>query len=80
MEGLAKLKPVLRGGMHTAGNSSQISDGAAAVLWMSADKAKELGLRPRARILWRRARRHRSLLSARRSRGRDASACSRSRA
>jgi acetyl-CoA C-acetyltransferase len=37
--------------MHTAGNSSQISDGAAAVLWMDADKAKSLGLRPRARIV-----------------------------
>jgi acetyl-CoA C-acetyltransferase len=36
--------------VHTAGNSSQISDGAAAVLWMSADKAKELGLKPRARL------------------------------
>src|SRR5438552_18026030 len=34
----------------TAGNSSQISDGAAAVLLMSLEKAKELGLRPRARI------------------------------
>ena len=34
-EGLAGLKPVLPDGMHTAGNSSQISDGAAAVLWMS---------------------------------------------
>lgn len=51
MEALANLKPVVEGGIHTAGNSSQISDGAAAVLWMSADKAKELGLRPRARIL-----------------------------
>jgi acetyl-CoA C-acetyltransferase len=50
-EGLATLKPVTEGGLHTAGNSSQISDGAAAVLWMSADKARELGLRPRARIL-----------------------------
>ena len=50
LEGLAKLKPVIDGGMHTAGNSSQISDGAAAVLWMSAAKAKELGLKPRARI------------------------------
>jgi acetyl-CoA C-acetyltransferase len=39
-EGLAKLKPVLPDGMHTAGNSSQISDGAAAVLWMSEDRAK----------------------------------------
>jgi acetyl-CoA C-acetyltransferase len=50
LEGLAKLKPVIDGGIHTAGNSSQISDGAAAVLWMSAAKAKELGLTPRARI------------------------------
>ena len=50
LEGLAKLKPVIDGGMHTAGNSSQISDGAAAVLWMSATKAKELALKPRARI------------------------------
>jgi len=52
MEGLAKLKPVVEGCMHTAGNSSQITDGAAAVLWMSEEKAKALGLRPRARILW----------------------------
>ena len=51
IEGLAALKPVLEGGVHTAGNSSQISDGAAAVLWMSASKAKALGLKPRARIL-----------------------------
>jgi acetyl-CoA C-acetyltransferase len=36
--------------VHTAGTSSQISDGAAAVLLMSADKAAALGLRPRARI------------------------------
>jgi acetyl-CoA C-acetyltransferase len=50
LEGLAKLKPVMEGGVHTAGNSSQISDGAAAVLWMSEDKANELGLRPRARV------------------------------
>jgi acetyl-CoA C-acetyltransferase len=50
-EGLASLKPVIEGGVHTAGSSSQISDGAAALLWMSADKAKQLGLRPRARIL-----------------------------
>jgi acetyl-CoA C-acetyltransferase len=50
-EGLAKLKPVLPDGMHTAGNSSQISDGAAAVLWMSEDRAKAAGLRPRARIV-----------------------------
>ena len=50
-EGLAKLKPVLPEGMHTAGNSSQISDGAAAVLWMSEDRAKGEGLKPRARIV-----------------------------
>jgi acetyl-CoA C-acetyltransferase len=51
IEGLAKLKPVMPDGIHTAGNSSQISDGAAAVLWMSEGKAQELGLRPRARIV-----------------------------
>ncbi len=51
MEGLAKLKPVLEGGIHTAGTSSQISDGAAAVLWMDRAKAEGLGLRPRARVV-----------------------------
>ena len=51
LEGLAGLKPVLEGGTHTAGTSSQISDGAAAVLWMDEDKARALGLRPRARIV-----------------------------
>jgi acetyl-CoA C-acetyltransferase len=50
-EGLAGLKPVLPDGMHTAGNSSQISDGSAAVLWMSQGRAGEVGLRPRARIV-----------------------------
>ncbi len=50
-EGLAKLKPVLPDGMHHAGNSSQISDGAAAVLWMSEERAKAEGLTPRARIV-----------------------------
>ncbi|MGV0816195.1 steroid 3-ketoacyl-CoA thiolase [Mycolicibacterium boenickei] len=50
-EGLASLKPVMEGGIHTAGTSSQISDGAAAVLWMDEDKAKALGLKPRARIV-----------------------------
>lgn len=50
-EGLAGLKPVIEGGVHTAGNSSQISDGAAAVLLMSEEKAREAGLKPRARIL-----------------------------
>ncbi|HEY8156323.1 MAG TPA: steroid 3-ketoacyl-CoA thiolase [Myxococcota bacterium] len=49
-EGLAKLKPVLPDGIHTAGNSSQISDGSAAVLWMSEERARAAGLRPRARI------------------------------
>ena len=50
-EGLANLVPVVPDGIHTAGNSSQISDGAAAVLWMSAEKARAHGLRPRARIV-----------------------------
>ncbi len=51
LEGLAALKPVVEGGVHTAGNSSQISDGAAALLWMTAERAKALGLKPRARVL-----------------------------
>jgi acetyl-CoA C-acetyltransferase len=51
LSGLSQLKPVLEGGIHTAGTSSQISDGAAAVLWMDEDKAKALGLKPRARII-----------------------------
>jgi acetyl-CoA C-acetyltransferase len=51
LEGLAALNPVIEGGIHTAGTSSQISDGAAAVLWMDEEKAKALGLRPRARII-----------------------------
>ena len=51
LEKLAALKPVLEAGIHTAGTSSQISDGAAAVLMMSADKAAALGLRARARIV-----------------------------
>ncbi|OBJ29954.1 MULTISPECIES: steroid 3-ketoacyl-CoA thiolase [Mycolicibacter] len=50
-EGLAALNPVMEGGIHTAGTSSQISDGAAAVLWMDEDKARALGLKPRARIV-----------------------------
>jgi acetyl-CoA C-acetyltransferase len=49
-DGLAGLRPVLAGGVHTAGNTSQISDGAAAVLWMDEWAARERGLRPRARI------------------------------
>jgi acetyl-CoA C-acetyltransferase len=51
LEALARLKPVVEDGLHTAGTSSQISDGAAAVLLASADRARSLGLRPRARIL-----------------------------
>ena len=51
MEVLAGLKPAFKpDGKVTAGNSSQISDGAAALLIMSEDKANELGLRPRARF------------------------------
>jgi acetyl-CoA C-acetyltransferase len=51
LEALGRLKPVIEGGLHTAGTSSQISDGAAAVLLASADRCRALGLRPRARIL-----------------------------
>jgi acetyl-CoA acetyltransferase family protein len=52
LEALAQLKPAFKAdGRITAGNSSQISDGAAAVLLMSREKADELGLRPRARIV-----------------------------
>ncbi len=52
LEKLAELKPVGRpDGVHTAGSSSQISDGAAAVLLMTADRAAALGLRPRARVV-----------------------------
>jgi acetyl-CoA C-acetyltransferase len=50
-EKLAALKPVMPEGMHTAGNSSQISDGAAAVLWMDEARARAEGLRPRARMV-----------------------------
>jgi acetyl-CoA acyltransferase len=55
MESLAKLKPSFRpeeeGGRVTAGNSSQITDGASAILIMSEEKAKALGLKPRARFV-----------------------------
>jgi len=47
---LAGLPPVMRGGRHTAATSSQVSDGASATLWTSYRKARELGLRPVARI------------------------------
>ena len=52
LEKLASLKPVARpNGVHTAGNSSQISDGAAALLLMTEEKAAQLGMRARARIV-----------------------------
>ncbi len=52
MDQLAKLKPVFRaGGTVTAGNSSGLNDGAAAVLLMSAERANDLGLKPLARWL-----------------------------
>jgi acetyl-CoA C-acetyltransferase len=51
LEALAALEPVLEDTIHTPGNSSQVSDGAAAVLWMNAERARELGLEPRARIV-----------------------------
>jgi acetyl-CoA acyltransferase len=52
LEALAKLKPVFHArGTVTAGNSSQTSDGAAVSLVMSADKARELGLKPLARFV-----------------------------
>ena len=52
MEALAQLEPAFKeGGMVTAGNSSQMSDGAAAVMVMSTDKAIELGLKPLARFV-----------------------------
>lgn len=52
LEALAGLKPVFKeNGVITAGNSSQMSDGAAALLIMSDKKAKELGLKPRFRIV-----------------------------
>jgi acetyl-CoA acyltransferase len=52
LEKLSQLKPAFKeDGTITAGNSSQISDGAAAVLLMTREKAESLGLAPRARIL-----------------------------
>lgn len=55
LEKLASLKPAFRpveqGGRITAGNSSQITDGSAALLIMSEERAKKLGLRPRARFV-----------------------------
>jgi len=52
LESLANLKPVAReNGVHTAGNSSQIADQSSAVLLASADRARELGLQARARVV-----------------------------
>ena len=52
IEALAKLKPAFKeGGVVTAGNSSQMSDGAAGVVVMSAERAKQLGLQPLARFV-----------------------------
>jgi len=52
LEALADLRPAFKeGGLVTAGNSSQVSDGAAAVLLMTREKADELGVTPRARIV-----------------------------
>jgi len=53
LEGLSALKPVFdpKNGTITAGNASAVSDGASAILVMSADKAKALGLKPMARIV-----------------------------
>jgi acetyl-CoA acetyltransferase family protein len=51
LEKMGQLKPAFReDGVIHAGNSSQISDGSAALLFMSAEKAKELGLKPLARV------------------------------
>lgn len=51
MESLADLRILNEGGVHTPGTASQISDGAAAVLFISADEARARGLKPRARIV-----------------------------
>ncbi|WP_308258694.1 steroid 3-ketoacyl-CoA thiolase [Saccharothrix obliqua] len=47
---LAGLRPNVADGVHTAGTTSQVSDGAAAILWMSLGRARALGLRPRAAL------------------------------
>lgn len=51
LESLANLKPVAPDGIHTAGNSSQITDGSVAVLWMDEARAHAEGLAPRAKII-----------------------------
>jgi acetyl-CoA C-acetyltransferase len=52
LEKLATLKAVMDGGLHTAGTSSQVTDGAAAVLLASEEAVKRHGLRPRARVVY----------------------------
>ncbi len=53
MEALAKLKPAFKkdGGTVTAGNASGLNDGGAALILMSAEKARELGMKPLARVV-----------------------------
>jgi acetyl-CoA C-acetyltransferase len=51
LEKLAQLQPVVEGGLHTAGTSSQVSDGASAVILASEEGLKRLGAKPRARIV-----------------------------
>ena len=51
VEALAKLRPIFENGTVTAGNASGVNDGAAALLVMSAEKAKELGLKPLAKYV-----------------------------
>ncbi len=52
LEGLSQLKPVVEGGIHTAGSSSQVTDGASAVMFASESAVERLGLKPRARIVY----------------------------
>lgn len=51
LEALSALRPVLEDGLHTAGTASQISDGATAAILMDEGRARQLGLRPRARMV-----------------------------
>ncbi len=51
MQSLSNLRPVMPDGIHTAGNSSQITDGSVAVLWMDEARAHAEGLKPRAKIV-----------------------------
>lgn len=51
LEDLSKLKPIFAEGTVTAGNASGVNDGASALLLMSAEKAKQLGVKPLARYV-----------------------------